>query len=64
MNRKDVERMIAEAVEAEREACALMCEGFGLLHIAVALRYRGKIENTYGRRTLKGEDKNTYGRRT
>jgi hypothetical protein len=44
MSRKDIERMIAEAVEAEREACALMCEAFGLLHIAEALRYRGKTK--------------------
>jgi hypothetical protein len=27
---------------AEREACALMCEEFELLHVAEAIRYRGK----------------------
>jgi hypothetical protein len=29
-------------VKAEREACALMCEEFELLHVAEAIRYRGK----------------------
>ena len=30
------------AVLAEREACAMMCEEFDLLHIAEAIRYRSK----------------------
>jgi hypothetical protein len=35
----DYERSIAAA---EREACALMCEEFELLHVAEAIRYRGE----------------------
>ena len=34
--------LIDEAVKAEREACAEMCEEFDLLHVAEAIRYRSK----------------------
>jgi hypothetical protein len=35
-------RTCALVASAEREACALMCEEFELLHVAEAIRYRGK----------------------
>jgi hypothetical protein len=36
-------KRFAELVaRAEREECALMCEEFELLHVAEAIRYRGK----------------------
>ena len=38
----ELRKMVEMAIEAEREACALMCEKFGLLHVAEAIRYRGK----------------------
>ena len=38
----DIEHFAELVASAEREACALMCEEFGLLHVAEAIRYRGK----------------------
>ena len=38
----NLERFAALVASAEREACALMCEEFELLHVAEAIRYRGK----------------------
>ena len=38
----DIEHFAELVASAEREACALMCEKFGLLHVAEAIRYRGK----------------------
>lgn len=38
----ELRKMVEMAIEAEREACALMCEEFELLHVAEAIRYRGK----------------------
>jgi nicotinate-nucleotide pyrophosphorylase len=35
----DFAKLVASA---EREACALMCEEFELLHVAEAIRYRGR----------------------
>ena len=39
---EELRKMVEMAIEAEREACALMCEEFELLHVAEAIRYRGK----------------------
>jgi hypothetical protein len=39
---KDLERFAELVARAEREACALMCEEFELLHVAEAIRYREK----------------------
>jgi hypothetical protein len=39
---KDLERFAKLVAEHEREECALMCEEFELLHVAEAIRYRGK----------------------
>ena len=38
----DIEHFADLVASAEREACALMCEEFELLHVAEAIRYRGK----------------------
>jgi hypothetical protein len=38
----DIEHFAELVASAEREACALMCEEFELLHVAEAIRYRGK----------------------
>jgi hypothetical protein len=37
-----LERFAALVASAEREACAMMCEEFDLLHVAEAIRYRSK----------------------
>jgi hypothetical protein len=39
---EELRKMVEMAIEAERGACALMCEEFGLLHVAEAIRYRGE----------------------
>ncbi len=38
----DIEHFAELVASAEREACALMCEEFELLHVAEAIRYRGE----------------------
>ena len=38
----DIEHFAELVAQAEREACALMCEEFELLHVAEAIRYRGE----------------------
>jgi hypothetical protein len=38
----DHHQSVKKAIEHEREACALMCEEFELLHVAEAIRYRGE----------------------
>jgi hypothetical protein len=39
---EELERFAALVASAEREACAMMCEEFDLLHVAEAIRYRSK----------------------
>ena len=39
---RDLVNFAALVASAEREACAMMCEEFDLLHVAEAIRYRSK----------------------
>ena len=39
---ESLERFASLVASAEREACAMMCEEFDLLHVAEAIRYRSK----------------------
>ena len=39
---ESLERFAELVASAEREACAMMCEEFELLHVAEAIRYRSK----------------------